>query len=1417
MKKHYALMKGVAVVLLAIAFNLETNAQLSVAATATTYTVNFDGTVAGVENGTWAGTGFQPVPAVGRLDSDAWQVTGWSSGNLAFGGTRVTTGTDYTRGAFAGGVAVGGMYAFSGGAITGQALGFQPGSSDWDPGAIIMRIRNTTGVTLTEFDVAYNVFWNNDQASSSDFDFSYSSNGISFTSVGALDVTSPTTADALGFTVNARSTTISGLNIANNGYFYIRWRGQLVSGSGARDEFALDDIQVTGYDYTMVRFSGSSTTANENGVSTMLTLTITNPDATNATLVDVVLISGSAARISGYTTQTKTFPAGSGANQTVTVTITDNGACDLNEVLVFELQNISGGNNASIGTPSQYTLTIDDNETGPYTAGQQYFDGGVNDNWTITAGGGNVSATTGAGDTPASQRVLSSPNSWQVNNGTATLDLGTISTLGMSSMTLSARLSSTSTSPTGGSDGSDSVAFFVDLDGGGFPLDPDISVSGNSNRRYGYAATGVATTTAGTPVTYICNFGGNGIDYATVQITVPNGTNTVALRVIAKNNNADEVWNVDNVQLTGTLCQPIYYSRGNGDETTATWHTTRTGPGTAVTFDENASMVVQLGHTVTTTGSAFDVRSLNVETGGTLNMGGTTTLGVFGPTFDIDGTFSAANDDFEFQGTALQTISGSAGTITLDDLTLDGAGGILVSVNTLKIMGTLQLDNGNFNANAKEVQLISNASGTARLGPVAPTASYSSYLRQERYIPAGVTDWRLLCSPIQNKKISDWTDDFITSGFPGSTWPGFSFNSINTYDETDPGPNDVDGLTGATNVTNPLTVGMGLAAWSGDNMGGTSAFVVDVRGLPQIASTPFSLPMTWTNTGVGAVDGLNLVGNPVASPIDFSLVTLGADVDNFYWIYDPGAGSNASWDEGLSIGTGGTNGNIQSSQGFWLHCTGSGCSATVTESAKVLEPLAGGVFSSAPETREMVRLKLSTGMNGFNDETLVHFIAGEPTMGAHDIQKFDFHHPDAPSICTEASDGTRLIINAQGPLTGTMDVPVQVDVAITGDYTITFADVQPVLGRTCLMLEDLATGISTPLSEGGTYTFAIDAGDPAIPARFVLHMGEPITTTVADASCAGAIDGTATAMGAGSGPWDYSWMDAFGNVILQENGLTGPSAISSLGAGSYMVSIAGNAGCGTITGSIAIDEPPVLDATATSSPAACAAAENGSIDLSVMGGTAPYAFDWSDGTTAEDLVNAAEGTYDVTITDANGCTFVSQDLMVAAGAAPHAGFVPSAVQVMVGEEVEFFNFSTHGLDYTWDFGDGFVSNDAEPIHAFGTPGIHVVSLLVENGACQAEFSMDIEVGTTTGITTPVASGMNAWSDGDRIFVTWEPVGVDDVQVRVMDEAGRIVHEARAPQGDGRLIVDAVPLAYGSYVVRVRQAMQERSVKVVLIR
>lgn len=113
---------------------------------------------------------------------------------------------------------------------------------------------------------------------------------------------------------------------------------------------------------TSVQFASSSISVLEDVGTIDLTFEITNEDATNSTSFDVVLTTGDTADINEYTTQTVTFPAGSSTNETVTITISDDALVESNETLTFEIQSVSGGNNAVVGTNNTFDLTIQDND-----------------------------------------------------------------------------------------------------------------------------------------------------------------------------------------------------------------------------------------------------------------------------------------------------------------------------------------------------------------------------------------------------------------------------------------------------------------------------------------------------------------------------------------------------------------------------------------------------------------------------------------------------------------------------------------------------------------------------------------------------------------------------------------------------------------------------------------------------------------------------------------------------------------------------------------------------------------------------------------------------------------------------------------------------------------------------------------------
>jgi hypothetical protein len=155
------------------------------------------------------------------------------------------------------------------------------------------------------------------------------------------------------------------------------------------------------------------------------------------------------------------------------------------------------------------------------------------------------------------------------------------------------------------------------------------------------------------------------------------------------------------------------------------------------------------------------------------------------------------------------------------------------------------------------------------------------------------------------------------------------------------------------------------------------------------------------------------------------------------------------------------------------------------------------------------------------------------------------------------------------------------------------------------------------------YTQAPANGCAPVP---VCNLSLNITNTNID--CNGLATGSSTVTpSGGTAPYSYAW----------SNGATSQT-VNNLPSGIYIVTVTDANGC-TEQMSVTITQPQSsLLTTATQVNVSCYGNPSGSINLSVSGGTGPYVYSWSNGSTTQDITNLAGGSYTGTVTDVLGCT-----------------------------------------------------------------------------------------------------------------------------------------------------------------------------------
>ena len=294
----------------------------------------------------------------------------------------------------------------------------------------------------------------------------------------------------------------------------------------------------------------------------------------------------------------------------------------------------------------------------------------------------------------------------------------------------------------------------------------------------------------------------------------------------------------------------------------------------------------------------------------------------------------------------------------------------------------------------------------------------------------------------------------------------------------------------------------------------------------------------------------------------------------------------------------------------------------------------------------------------------------------------------------------------------------------------------------------------------GSYTITVtdNNGCPMTSIAIVNNLGAAtlVMNPVTNAACNGGNSGSAsvTATG-GTPPLTYSWT----------NGSTGATA-TGLQAGIYTVAVRDINGCLT-SSTASISEPTAVKPVIASAINANCGKNNGSVAITVSGGTGVYTYLWSNGITTATNKNIVSGSYTVTVKDANGCSKTASANLSDIGAATLSVSGPSAT-ICIGQSATLTATIGGGVaPYTYSWSNGLTGPGPQVVSPVSTT-TYTVAVTDSAGCVTAVQSVKVSVNPplSVGLTTSssnVCDGSSAvltanasGGNGGPYTYSWQP-------------------------------------------------------------
>lgn len=271
------------------------------------------------------------------------------------------------------------------------------------------------------------------------------------------------------------------------------------------------------------------------------------------------------------------------------------------------------------------------------------------------------------------------------------------------------------------------------------------------------------------------------------------------------------------------------------------------------------------------------------------------------------------------------------------------------------------------------------------------------------------------------------------------------------------------------------------------------------------------------------------------------------------------------------------------------------------------------------------------------------------------------------------------------------------------------------------------------LSHNGFYRVTVtdNSGCKAIDSIGVtVSAGPVITSGVSYTNCSLSTGAVNITVSGGTPGYTYLW----------NSGATTQN-ITNVPAGVYTVTVTDNAGCTSFRSS-SVGTIPGPTVTVAATNVNCNGANNGSINLTLSGGSAPFSFLWSNGATTQNLTSLSVGNYSVVVNDQAGCQ----------SAAFASITQPAAITTdFTQQNVKCFGASTGSIDlivsggtspynYSWTKNNVSYGGNTQDLSGLGA-GVYRVTVTDGNSCVSTNLISITQPGaaiTATSVVTPVA-------------------------------------------------------------------------------